>query len=159
GFDRTTVLLLPGRKKRLHHLAFAAPGAEYEATRRQLGERGVREVDPPLGAPDGGFWVRDPDGHHVNVRPEQPAAPPPDPPLTLNSPGHVQRRLRRGAPEAGAPTAPRRLGHVLLFTPDMESQLDFYTGSLGMKLSDRSGKIVSFVRCSTDHHNLAFLTS
>jgi catechol 2,3-dioxygenase-like lactoylglutathione lyase family enzyme len=159
GLERPSVLLLPGPKKRLHHLAFAAPGAEYEATRRRLLERGTREVDPPPGAPEGGFWVRDPDGHHVNIRPEQPPTPPADPPLALNSPGHVQRTLRRGAPEAGAPTAPRRLGHVLLFTPDMERELAFYTGALGMKLSDRSGKIVSFVRCSTDHHNLAFLTS
>ena len=159
GLERSSVLLLPGPKKRLHHLAFAAPGDEYEATRRRLRERGAREVDPPRGAPDGGFWVRDPDGHHVNVRQERAAPPPPDPPLALNSPGHVGRKLRRGAPEAGAPTAPRRLGHVLLFTPDMERQLDFYTEGLGMKLSDRSGKIVSFVRCSTDHHNLAFLAS
>jgi len=30
---------------------------------------------------------------------------------------------------------------------------------LGMKLTDRSRKVIVFLRCTTDHHNLAFLVS
>ncbi|MBI4638830.1 MAG: VOC family protein [Candidatus Rokubacteria bacterium] len=157
--ERAQVLLYGGSKKRLHHLAFGAPGPDYEATRRALVSWGAREVDSPAGAPEGGFWVRDPDGHYVNVRDETPKAPPPDPPLELNSPGHAPRQVRRGAPPPDMQAAPRRLGHVLLFTPDLERQLDFYTRGLGLKLSDRCQKIITFLRCSTDHHNLALLTS
>jgi len=157
--DRVQVLLYGGPKKRLHHLAFAAPGADYAATRRAAERYGAREVDPPAGAPEGGFWVRDPDGHPVNVRDEEPKPPPPDPPLAMNSPGHAPRQVQRGAPPADMTAAPRRLGHVLLFTPDLERQLDFYTRALGMKLSDRCQKIITFLRCSTDHHNLALLAS
>ena len=157
--ERETVLLYGGPKKRLHHLAFGAAGDDFAATRESIRRAGVREVDPPRGAPDGGVWLRDPDGNLVNVRDEAPAAPPADPPLRLNSPGHIARQVDRGAPEATATASPRRLGHVLLFTPDVDRQLDFYTRVLGLKLSDRCQKIIAFLRCNTDHHNVAFLTS
>src|SRR5439155_99858 len=65
----------------------------------------------------------------------------------------------RGAPGRELPVAPRRLGHVLLFSPDIDRQVDFYTRVLGMKLTDRSQKIIAFMRCTTDHHNLALLAS
>ena len=155
---RDSVRLYPGPKKRLHHIAFGAPGPELAATRESIRRAGVREIDPPKGV-EGGIWVRDPDGHLVNVRDEDAAVPPADPPLRLNSPGHVQRVGERGYPLPDTKVQPRRLGHVLLFTPDMDRQIDFYTRVLGMKLSDRSQKIVAFMRCTPDHHNLALLTS
>ncbi len=156
--ERESVLLYPGPRKRLHHLAFGAPGSEFEATRESLRRAGVREVDPPPGAPEGGIWFRDPEGNLVTVRPEAAETPPPDPPLRLNSPGRVTRVAERGYPDRLV-ALPRRLGHVLLFTGDLERQLDFYTRVLGMKLSDRARSIVAFLRCTTDHHNLAFLAS
>jgi catechol 2,3-dioxygenase-like lactoylglutathione lyase family enzyme len=156
--SRDTVQLFPGKKKRLHHVAWGAPGAEYAATRESVRRAGVKEVDPPKGL-EGGFWLRDPDGNLVNVRDESTEVPPADPPLRLNSPGHTTRTGERGYPQPGTKAAPRRLGHVLLFTPDMDRQIDFYTRVLGMKLSDRSQKIVAFMRCTPDHHNLALLSS
>src|SRR5437773_1727965 len=112
---RETVLLYGGPKKRLHHVAFGAPGAEFEATRESLRRAGVSQVDPPRGAPEGGLWVRDPDGNLVNVRPEAGETPPADPPLALNSPGHTPRTGARGCPDRFE-ARPRRLGHVLLFS-------------------------------------------
>ncbi|HEY2992962.1 MAG TPA: VOC family protein [Methylomirabilota bacterium] len=157
--ERESVLLYGGPKKRLHHLAFGAPGDDFTATRESIRRAGLREVDAPRGASAGGLWVRDPDGNLVSVRDEAGAAPPADPPLRLNSPGHIGRQVERGAPPSTATATPRRLGHVLLFTPDVERQLDFYTRVLGLKLSDRSKSIIAFLRCTTDHHNVAFLTS
>jgi catechol 2,3-dioxygenase-like lactoylglutathione lyase family enzyme len=155
---KDAVLLYAGPRKRLHHLAFGAPGDALDEVKDTLRRTGVREVDPPRDAPDGGFWIRDPDGNAVNIRPEAGEAPPPDPPLTINSPGHVSRRGRRGYRE-DLEARPRRLGHVLLFTPNLDRQLDFYVRVLGMRLSDRARSVVAFLRCTTDHHNLAFLTS
>lgn len=156
--EREAVLLYAGPRKRLHHLAFGAPGDEFVQVRESLQRAGAREVDPPPGAPDGGFWIRDPDGNAVNIRPEPAQAPPPEPPLAINSPGQVARVGVRGAREI-LETRPRRLGHVLLFTPDIVRQLDFYVRVLGMRLSDRAQSVVAFLRCTTDHHNLAFLAS
>lgn len=156
---RDVVRLYAGPKKRLHYLAFGAPGAEFEATRASLRQAGVQEVDAPKRVGDAsGFWVRDPDGNLVNVRNEGQELPAPEPPLTLNSPGHSPRVGARGYPEP-SPPRPRRLGHVLLFTPDINRQIEFYQRALGMKLSDRAQSIVAFMRCTSDHHNLAFLTS
>src|SRR5438046_978630 len=81
---RETVLLYGGPKKRLHHVAFGAPGAEFEATRESLRRAGVSQVDTPRGATEGGLWVRDPAGNLVNVRPEAGETPPADPPPALN---------------------------------------------------------------------------
>jgi catechol 2,3-dioxygenase-like lactoylglutathione lyase family enzyme len=159
GVDRDCTLLYGGPRKRLHHLAFGAPGDEFQAVQESLRRAGVREVDPPPGAPEGGLWVRDPDGHAVNVRPEAAPTPSADPPLAVNSPGHVAREIVRGVQDRRPPAAPRKLGHVLLFTPDVDRQIDFYTRVLGLRLSDRVKSIIAFLRCTTDHHNLAFLTS
>lgn len=155
---REAVRLYEGPRKRLHHLAFAAPGDDFEGTRERVRRAGVPEVDPPRGAPDGGFWVRDADGHLVNVRDEPRPASPPDPPPALNTPGHAMRQGIRGYPERGA-ARPRRLGHVLLFSGALERQIDFYTRVLGLRLSDRCSGVIAFLRCSTDHHNLALLAS
>ncbi len=157
--ERATVLLYGGPRKRLHHLAFGAPGEEFAAVRAALRGAGISEIDPPRGAPEGGIWVRDPDGHLVNVRDDAAEAVPSDPPVQLNGPGHAPRQAVRGCPERGQTPTPRRLGHVLLFTPHLERQIDFYTRVLGLRLSDRSRDVIAFIRCNTDHHNLALLAS
>jgi catechol 2,3-dioxygenase-like lactoylglutathione lyase family enzyme len=156
---RASVLLLPGPKKRLHHLAFGAPTDDFSQVQEAIQRAGVREVDPPAAAIDGGMWIRDPDGNLLNIRDEGPLTPPADAPLALNSPGHPARQAVRGCPEADLIARPRRLGHVLLFTSDVDRQLAFYTSVLGLKLSDRCQRIIAFLRCSTDHHNVAFLSS
>jgi catechol 2,3-dioxygenase-like lactoylglutathione lyase family enzyme len=157
--QRDAVLLYPGPRKRLHHLAFGARGDEFEEVRASVRRTGVAEIDPPRGAPDGGFWIRDPDGNRVNIRDEDRPTPPAEPEVALNGPGYAHRQAVRGAPEAGFHARPRRLGHVLLFTPDLARQIDFYTRVLGLRLSDRCQSIIAFLRCSTDHHNLALLAS
>jgi len=158
SLKRDAVMLYAGPRKRLHHLAFGAPGDAYDATRASLRRAGAPEMDPPRGAPDGGVWFRDSDGNVVNLRPEAAETPPADPPLTLNSPGHTLRVGKRGYPDE-IETRPRRLGHVLLFSGALDRQIDFYTRVLGLKLSDRCSNIIAFMRCSADHHNLALLAS
>ncbi|HLF49583.1 MAG TPA: VOC family protein [Methylomirabilota bacterium] len=157
--SREAVLLYPGPRKRLHHLGYGATGDDFAQVKKALAAAAVKELDPPRGAPEGGIWVRDPDGNLVNIREEAAPQPPADPPPELNGPGYTPRQAVRGAPTRDMTAAPRKLGHVLLFTPDIDRQVDFYTRVLGMKLSDRSGKIIAFMRCNTDHHSLALLTS
>jgi hypothetical protein len=104
---RESVLLHPGPKKRLHHLAFGAPRDDYAQVQEAIQRAGIREVDPPVGGLDGGMWIRDPDGNLLNIRDEELLTPPADPPLTLNSPGHPARQAIRGCPEADLKAQPR----------------------------------------------------
>lgn len=158
--EHEQILLFEGPRKRLHHLAFAAPGADHVDVRARLDAAGVQEVDPPRDAPEGGIWVRDADGHLVNVRDEAPVERPADPPLTYNSPGHTPRVAARGLePPVHDPAKPRKLGHVMLFTPDIEGQKAFYVNALGMKLSDQVPGLAAFMRCGTDHHVVALLAA
>jgi catechol 2,3-dioxygenase-like lactoylglutathione lyase family enzyme len=153
------VLLFEGPKKRLHHLALAAPGEQFEAVRAALRAAGVQELDPPKGAEAPGLWFRDPDGNLVNVRQEEPRTTPEEPPILYNGPGNPQRPpASRNIPTYDRAT-PRRLGHVLFFTPDPDGATRFYTETLGFKVSDRVPGVLSFMRCTADHHNIAFAKS
>jgi catechol 2,3-dioxygenase-like lactoylglutathione lyase family enzyme len=48
---------------------------------------------------------------------------------------------------------------VLFFTPDPDGATRFYTEVLGFKVSDRVPGVLSFMRCTADHHNMAFAKS
>jgi catechol 2,3-dioxygenase-like lactoylglutathione lyase family enzyme len=148
-------LLYEGPRKRLHHVAFAAPGDHFEAVRAALKRAGVPEIEPSKEALQVGIWLRDPDGNLINIRREEPAAIPAEAAPAYNRPGQAMRKGARGLPTFER-AEPRRLGHVLFFTPDPEAAERFYTGVLGFKVSDRVPGVLSFLRCSTDHHNLAF---
>ena len=148
-------LLYEGPTKRLHHVAFAAPGDHYAAVRAALKTAGIPEIDPPKDAPDAGIWLRDPDGNLINIRREAPRSLAAEASLPYNGPGNATRKGARGMPSFERAT-PRRLGHVLFFTPDPAAAERFYTGILGFRVSDRVPGLLSFLRCGTDHHTLAF---
>lgn len=144
-----------GPRKRLHHLTFGIdPDAAAEFRARLKAER-VAPADPPDGVADGdGIWLRDPDGNLVQLAV-----------LPRRSPiGKSQMDVRivsegeRGAPDDAGNVRPRRLGHVLLFSPDVSRLVAFYERVLGLRLSDRSGEIVAFMHSphGSDHHVLAF---
>ena len=74
--------------------------------------------------------------------------------------GRARLDRREAAAMAAAPPAPRRVGHVVVGTPDLAGSLDFYTRGLGWKVSDMVGPgIGCFLRCSPDHHNLLLMPS
>lgn len=151
--------LYEGPKKRLHHLALAAPGDDFEDVRERLRRAGVQEIEPPKDAPQVGIWFFDPDGNLVNVRNEPKPGIPSEPLPIYNGPGNPGRPpASRGMPTFER-ADPRRLGHVLFFTPDPDQATRFYMDVLGFKLSDRVPGIIAFLRCNTDHHNLAFAKS
>ncbi|MET0204262.1 MAG: VOC family protein, partial [Casimicrobiaceae bacterium] len=79
------------------------------------------------------------------------------PPLAPPAPGKGAAPNRSAAP----PVQPRRLAHVLLFSPDVPRQVAFYERTLGLRLSDRSGDIIAFVHGphASDHHLVAFAKS
>ena len=72
-----------------------------------------------------------------------------------NGPGRPDRANGRApAVERQSKVQPRRLGHVVVGSLDQESSQRFFTEGLGFKVSDHVPGLASFLRCSTDHHNL-----
>jgi catechol 2,3-dioxygenase-like lactoylglutathione lyase family enzyme len=52
------------------------------------------------------------------------------------------------------PSHPRKLGHVVIGTPDAEASQRFFVDGIGFKISDTVQGAAAFLRCSQDHHNL-----
>jgi catechol-2,3-dioxygenase len=72
-----------------------------------------------------------------------------------NGPGRADRANGRApAVEREGRVRPRKLGHVVVGSLDQEASQRFFTEGLGFKVSDRVPGLASFLRCSTDHHNL-----
>ena len=79
-------------------------------------------------------------------------------PVIVASPNgpHQLPRANERAPAVlrDEPVRPHRLGHVVLGTPEHEASRRFFVEGLGFKLSDEVRGAATFLRCSTDHHNL-----
>ena len=84
-------------------------------------------------------------------------------PFGINQPGKIDR-IRRSAILPGSaylPASPLRMGHVLLFSPDVPASVRFMTVALGMGLADKAQDIIAFccARKDSDHHVVAFAKS
>lgn len=161
GRDQDQTLLVEGRDKRLHHVAFAAPTGSLAELQRHLESLGIALEDTPAGGNDGGLWFRDPDGNAVNVRERELAPPrPPEPPVKTNLPGDYQRVDEARWLTAGTSPRPRRLGHMLIFSSDVNRSQDFYERTLGLRLSDRITGLAVFMNSGPgDHHVFGFIQS
>lgn len=80
--------------------------------------------------------------------------------LPMNSPGcNVRGATRAPAIFDSGAARPRKLGHVLYGTTDLEASMRFLIEVLGFKLSDSSPGVIAFLRCSEDHHNVGLVIS
>lgn len=70
-----------------------------------------------------------------------------------NGPGRLTREGRASGILREGPVAPRKLGHVVIGSTDQGATQKFFTEGLGFKISDKA-PFASFMRCSTDHHNV-----
>ncbi len=77
--------------------------------------------------------------------------------FAYNAPGHFPRRNRRSPGVFPGARSPRRLGHIVVGTPSWKDTRDFLVDVLGFKVSDEFTGIIGFLRCSTDHHNIAIV--
>lgn len=147
-----------GEPKRLQYVSFSAYDDDFDAIARRIRERGACEPHPLSGGD--GVWVRDADGTPVQVVTGLKVSPDAKSEATAAAtiaPGKGAAPSRKTA----LPVRPRRLSHVLLFTPDVARQIAFYSETLGLRLSDRSGDIIAFMHGphASDHHMIAFAKS
>jgi catechol 2,3-dioxygenase-like lactoylglutathione lyase family enzyme len=110
---------------------------------------------------DGMLSVLDPASRvRFEVQVAGPAPTQPPPVLVVpNAPGVVVRSDRRAPTVLAGPRPPRRLGHLVLGTPDLAGTVSLLTEGLGLKITDAVEGIIIFLRCSTDHHNIAVMES
>jgi catechol 2,3-dioxygenase-like lactoylglutathione lyase family enzyme len=170
GRDQDQIALFEGPERRLRYIAFGTDPEGLEAIRKNAQtDSETALIDAPAGSPLEGLWLQ----HHyddlvynVHLSTPAPSLGGPQPnaqqqPFMINSPGHYGRVNRKGGIEFDADIFPRRLGHVLHFTPDVDKKIAFYQRVLGMVLSDRSGEFVAFLRTpgGSDHHVLALAKS
>jgi len=75
--------------------------------------------------------------------------------VATNGPGRAGRGSNRAdAVLRDGAVRPRKLGHVVLGSTDLASSQRFFIEGIGFKISDTVAGLASFLRCSTDHHNL-----
>ena len=163
GQDRDSIVLLGGfSRKRLHHISLRAGDLDGIASR--VPEHGGKVVTAPEGFEDNGLWVVDPNGMLIRLT-DHPADPELEaaPAFEINGPGRVVRARRSAIlPQKAYPSAkPLRLGHILVFSPDVLKSVAFVTEALGMGLADRAQDIIAFTcaRKDSDHHVVAFAKS
>jgi len=162
GQDRPSILLIGGaERKRLRHVTLRA--ADLESIAAAVPRAGGK-IEPASALEDNGLWVSDPHGilYHLVERAADPE-PSPVPVFEINAPGRIVRAGRSALKPISQYSAvrPRRLGHVLLFTPNVLSSVSFLTEALGMGLADRAQDIIAFccTRQDSDHHVVAFAKS
>lgn len=163
GQDRDCIVLLGGaRKKRLHHITLRADKLDEIAG--NVPAAGGQVVAAPTGFENNGLWVTDSNGMLIHLI-EHPAEPELDaaPPFEINGPGRITR-IRRSAILPATqykPVKPLRLGHILVFSPDVPASVRFVTEGLGMGLADQAQDVIAFTcaRKNSDHHVVAFAKS
>ncbi len=157
------VMIETGQDRKFHHISFATDASGLDRIKGNLQARSISLLDPPYKDAGDGIWFRDPDGNLVNIHIQAPNAVPQEPVPDINRPGRYDRLNARGCPtREGTPARPRRFGHMILFTPDVARQKQFYVDALGMQISDTIvDNYAAFLRTSgsSDHHVLGFLNS
>jgi catechol 2,3-dioxygenase-like lactoylglutathione lyase family enzyme len=160
GRDQEQVRLLQAGAKRLHHVSFTLRPGSLDSVREALERAGAPVIEPPAGATEHGLWVRDPDGTAVQLLDEAQAPARPVADVLANVGGTHQRIGVAQWQQATEDVMPRRLGHTLLFTPQPQQMTDFYTGVLGLRVSDRIHGLVTFLNAGPgDHHIFGFIAS
>ena len=109
----------------------------------ERGERGLTALEPASGV-------------RVELVCEPRLAQKPAPALATNAPGRTIRLDARSPAVLPAPVPrPRKLSHVVVGSKDAVASRRFFVEGLGFAVSDEVPAIgASFLRCSTDHHNL-----
>jgi catechol 2,3-dioxygenase-like lactoylglutathione lyase family enzyme len=155
GGDQLRIVEAPTR--RLVELTVAADDPDDLAAiarRLRTHEIAVEETDTVLSAvePVTGTRVR------VAVRPRIVVSPE-VPPTLYNGPGRIDRWGRAPFLGRSGPVRPRKLGHAVLGSTDLETTMRFFTEGIGFKVSDYMGDKAAFLRCSVEHHNVLVMAA
>jgi hypothetical protein len=159
GRSQEQVRMTEGPVKRLHHVSFTISGSDEVLA--SLERHGIPVIEPPAGTDESGIWLRDPDGTAVQLIDCAPAPARVVAEVPVNIGGTRERVGRAAWRQVTADVNPRRLGHSLLFTAQPGKMTEFYTGVLGLRVSDTIHRdFVTFLNAGPgDHHIFGFINS
>jgi hypothetical protein len=148
-----------GRPKKMQYIAYCIYEDDADRFRRRIRDREL-ECDPQPLSDGSGLWLRDPDGTPTQLVVGPKVSPSVKSAVVATSaslPGTGSAPARSKAKAV----RPRRLSHVLRFTPDVERMLRFHEEILGLRLSDRAADLAAFLHTphGSDHHLVAFAKS
>ncbi|WP_410631628.1 VOC family protein [Amycolatopsis sp. cmx-4-83] len=123
------------RRLRAHDVPVAEAGTSLRAVEPVTGTEILVEVRP-----------------RIVIDPAVPATP-------YNGPGRIDRWGRAPFTTRTEPVRPRKLGHAVLGSTDLETTKRFFTEGLGFKVSDYMGDKAAFLRCSVEHHNVLVMAA
>ncbi|CAM2155741.1 Metapyrocatechase 2 [Pararobbsia alpina] len=150
--------VLMSTSKSLAYLSFSCFAQDIDALRHQVTHAGAT-IEAHVTDSKDAFWFRDPDGNLIQVKVGVKTSPTAKSPCVMTGSAADERGSHTRS--ASQTVRPRRLSHVLLFTPDVLRALDFYERALGLRLSDKSLDIIAFTHAphGSDHHLVAFAKS
>lgn len=148
-----------GGPKRLEWLSLGIHAADLPRFDDLLQARGIARLAPPQGADTSGLWLQGPDALPIQLRVAPKVSP--DAPGPRDAPPAPANFGRAPSRSTALATRPLYLSHILLFTADVAQALEFYTGVLGLQVSDQSAGIIAFLHTphGSDHHLIAFAKS
>ena len=114
--------------------------AELDALRERVADAGLPIIEPPfqeLGIAQS-FWCIGPGGFVFKLF----AGMAHDQPARYSALG----------------VRPRKFGHITLKSNNLPEMEDFLINTLGFRLSDRMGTVLSWLRCNYDHHGVGLLS-
>ena len=80
-------------------------------------------------------------------------------PTPYNGPGRIDRWGRAPFLTRTEPVRPRKLGHAVIGSTDLQTTMKFFTDGLGFNVSDYMGDKAAFLRCSVEHHNVLVMAA
>ncbi|GAA5235993.1 metapyrocatechase [Verticiella sediminum] len=148
-----------GETKRFEYLSLGVYADDLARMRTCISERNIGAAPHPWS--DGeGLWLRSPDGTLIQLLDSPKVMPDAKSEPTSRLPAAPGQRAASCRSDV-AQVRPRRLSHVLFFSPDVLAMVCFCEEVLGLRLSDRSGDGVAFLHGvhGSDHHLVAFAKS
>ena len=132
--------LIEGGAAGLDHVAYElSRDCSAEQARAHLGDFGAEVHDDG----EGGLLTADADGTTIQIVPYR------EP---------VSRLVAHARPAVNPVVGhPRKLGHVNFLTGDIDAQVRFYTGALGMRVTDWLGEDGVWLHVNSDHHVMALI--
>jgi catechol 2,3-dioxygenase len=161
GNPHRWISLSEGAKKKLQGFCFGLFEEDLGPMKQRIEAAGVRLLDPPAGAEGDGLWFHDNNGLLVELRvaaktslDAKASFGSMDQTVPANTIGSWSRAVKPHV-------QPLRFAHMLVFTPSVQSSIEFYSRVLGLRLADRTGDAIAFMYGihGSDHHMIAFVTS